>query len=204
MKMLLRHVLVISLFVGVITIAAVEIDRIQKIDFKNFNYAWDDPNGDVPLTWQWITGSPRSRIRTVNGIHHFYEPGQEEYERERAPLISVDSVAYGDLDADGIEEAAVALNYSTGGSANWDYLYVYKLGHGDLILLGRMETGSRAYGGLLKASIEKGLLVVEFADPDKREGDCCSKGYIRVRYRWAGKTFVEEGPRERGDVELNE
>ena len=42
-------------------------------------------------------------------------------------LVSVDAVIYGDLDSDGIEEAAVLLNCSSGGTVNWDFLYIYKL-----------------------------------------------------------------------------
>lgn len=144
------------------------------------------------------------RFRAVRGIHHFYHPGQGSYERERAPLISVDSVTYGDLDSDGVEEAVVALNYSGGGTANWDYLYVYKLENGQAALLARMETGSRGYGGLVKASIRDGLLIVDFADEERHVGDCCSEGYIRVRYRWQKGRFIEEGARERGDLELRE
>jgi hypothetical protein len=137
-------------------------------------------------------------------MHHFYQHGQYQDERERAPLISVDSITYGDLDSDGVDEAVVALNYSTGGTANWDYLYVYKLENGSPVLLARMRTGSRADGGLVKASIRDGHLIVDFADTERRTGDCCSEGHIRVHYRWQKGRFIEEGARERGDLDLHE
>jgi hypothetical protein len=203
MKEILQIALV-SLIIGAVTTGGAQVIKIRQIDFKNFTYAWDDPAMSVPESWHWITSSPKSRIKASKGIHHFYEQGRDEYEREHAPLISVDSVAYGDLVGDGNEEAVVSLNYSTGGTANWDYLYVYKLKNGRPALLGRMQTGSRGYGGLIKASVQNGFLVVDFADKDRRVGDCCSEGYIRVRYRWQKGSFVEVGTREHGDLELRE
>jgi hypothetical protein len=112
-------------------------------------------------------------------------------------------VTYGDIDGDGAEEAAVHLNYSTGGTANWDYLYVYKLEHGRPKLMERLESGSRVSGGLVRSAIEKEILILDFADPERSAGDCCSEGYIRVHYRWQDGRFVETGARERGDLELN-
>jgi hypothetical protein len=179
-----------------------QVIKIREVDFKNFTYAWDNPPTDVPESWHWITSSPHSRITAFNGVHHFYEQGQDEYEHERAPLLSVDSVAYGHLVGDGDEEAVVSLNYSTGGTANWDYIYVYKLRNGRLALLGRMETGSRGSGGLINASVHERSLVVDFADKDRPAGDCCSEGYIRVRYRWQDGSFIEAGARETGDLVL--
>jgi hypothetical protein len=102
---------------------APQVTTIRQIDFDNFSYSWSDPPENVPETWHWLTSTPHSRFTTVNGIHHFYSPGEDEKERRFAPLVSVDST-YGDLDGDGVEEAAVALNHSSGGTANWDYLYV--------------------------------------------------------------------------------
>lgn len=46
-------------------------------------------------------------------------------------------------------------------------------------------------------------MTVDFADPEKRIGDCCSDGYIRARYRWQDGHFVEEGQRERGKIYLH-
>jgi hypothetical protein len=178
---------------------------IRRVDFKNFLFPWDEAMAEassVPSVWRWIDPLPRSHIRAVRGIHHFYFSGQSDLEREHAPLISVDSVTYGDLDGDGGEDAAVRLNYSTGGTSNWDFLYIYKLDRGLPKIMGVLESGSRGYGGLVRTSIAEGLLVLDFADPERRVGDCCSEGYIRIRYRWRHAGFAEEGSRERGDLPL--
>jgi hypothetical protein len=164
----------------------------------------EGPPSYGPSPWHWLKTLPVSKIQVVNGICHFYEPGQSPLERERAPLLSVDAVTYGDLDTDGMEEAAVHLNYSTGGTQNWDYLYIYRLVGGHPKPMGILKAGSRADGGLYRTAIQNGLLVLDFADAERRAGDCCSEGYIRVRYRWKNGGFGEEGPRERGDIDLNQ
>jgi hypothetical protein len=153
--------------------------------------------------WEWLDRIPEPHIRLANGLHHFYKSGQSQLEREHAPILSMDSVTYGDLDGDGMEEAAVHLNYTEGGTANWDYLYVYQLVHSHPKVTSILKGGSRAYGGLTHTAIQNGLLVLDFADPDRRVGDCCSEGYIRVRYRWTSGKFVEDGPRERGNLDLH-
>jgi hypothetical protein len=205
MKILARAVIVVLSLSTALTAGIPKTDEIRRLDFKNFSFPWDEEMGEassVPTISRWISPLPQEHIRAVRGTHHFYSPGQDELEREQAPLISVDSITYGDLDGDGIEEAAVHLNYSTGGTSNWDFLYIYKLGRGRPKLLGILESGSRGYGGLVRTSIAEGLLVLDFADAEWRVGDCCSEGYIRVRYRWQGQGFVEGGPRERGDLPL--
>jgi hypothetical protein len=60
------------------------------------------------------------------------------------------------------------------------------------MLLARLESGSRADGGLLKVAIEQRTLILDFADTEKRAGDCCSEGYIRVKYRLKDGRFVED------------
>lgn len=65
-------------------------------------------------------------------------------------------------------------------------------------LLARLQSGSRGSGGLVKATVQKKTLILEFADTDRRIGDCCSEGYIRVKYRWQAGRFIETGARTSG------
>jgi hypothetical protein len=181
---------------------------IRSINFKNFSFPWDHrmehPPSYGPSPWHWSKSLPESKIQVVNGMYRFYEPNQSRLERERAPLLRVHAVVYGDLNADGTEDAAIHLNYSTGGTQNWDYLYIYRLVGGHPEPMGILKAGSRADGGLYRTAIQNGLLVLDFADAERRAGDCCSEGYIRVRYRWRNGAFVEEGAREHGDIDLNQ
>ena len=104
-------------------------------------------------------------------------------ERQGA-YVELSSIALGDLDGDGLDEAAVDLRFGTGGTANWHYLYVFKASGNIVSPLAVMESGSRADGGLPHVEIAPGLLVLDFSDAERREGDCLLKGYIvRVRYQ---------------------
>jgi hypothetical protein len=186
-----------------LTVAALpQTKSIRQIDFKNFAYPWDG-GGDPLQNWHWISSIPSTKVKLSSAVHRFWEEVDPGQDRNSAPGLWMKSVTYGDLDGDENEEAAVVLNYSGGGTANWDYLYVYKLGKGVPRLLGWLESGSRADGGLVKVTIQNSLLVLDFADPERRIGDCCSEGYIRVRYAWQDGRFVETGPQERGDLKLD-
>jgi hypothetical protein len=203
MKLTVRIVLVPMVLAAVAT-ATAQKSKIRQVDFKNFTYEWNDATGEgVPEDWHWIASLPKTRIATTNGLHRFDEDRAED-DPSPSPVLSVDSVTYGDLLGDRGEEAVVSLNYGTGGTANWDYLYVYKLKNDHPVLLALMETGSRGSGGLVHVTVRGGLLVADFADKDRMIGDCCSGGYIRVRYRWQNGRFVEVGAREHGNLDLHE
>ncbi|MGC2526533.1 MAG: hypothetical protein WA639_02215 [Candidatus Acidiferrum sp.] len=103
------------------------VKSIRQIDFKNFTYAWDKSMEAGPAVeytqaasspYVWLNPLPSQHIRAIRGMHHFYAPGEDPHVRWHDALVSVDAVIYGDLDSDGIEEAAVLLNYSTGGTYN--------------------------------------------------------------------------------------
>ena len=175
------------------------INSVRQIDFKNFAYPWHGGGPPADL-WHWIDSIPSTKVQISAGVHRFWDEVEDGLDHSSAPGLWLESVTYGDLDADGKEEAAVDLNYSGGGTANWNYLYVYKLDKGVPRLLGWLESGSRAYGGLVRVAIQQRQLVLDFADPERRVGDCCSDGYIRVRYVWRDGHFVETGARERGDL----
>jgi hypothetical protein len=178
------------------------ISSVRQIDFKNFAYPWD--GGGSPLEdWFWMNSIPSTNVKLSGGVHRFWEEVEPGEDRNRAPGLWMESVTYGDLDGDQEDEAAVELNYSGGGTANWDYLYIYKLDKGVPRLRARLESGSRAYGGLVHVAIQNGLLVLDFADAERRSGDCRSEGYIRVRYAWKQGHFAETGSRERGDLKLD-
>jgi hypothetical protein len=165
--------------------------RINEVDFRTFNYAWD-ASITAPVTWKWLEGKPSSTLRVTEGRHDFSPDG----------YVLVRSVTYGDLDGDGRDEVAVDLLFGTGGTANWHYLYVFTLLNGSPTLLGRLQSGSRADGGLVKVAIEHNTLLLDFADTRRRVADCCSEGYVRVTYRWRSGRFVEVGTRVSGDLDI--
>jgi hypothetical protein len=186
-----------GMFVGTVIVAG---QTGICLDFTNFQYPWDKPEG-TPVTWHWLGSRAAANVKLANGLHKFLDdPTASDIERSASPRLQIESVNYGVLDGDGTD-VAVAINYSTGGTANWDYVYVFKLRHHRAPkLLDRLESGSRAAGGLVRVVIRDGQLILEFADLDRQVGECCSEGFIRVRYKWRDGRFIEEGPRVKGDI----
>ena len=109
------------------------------------------------------------------------------------PLVTFDSVSYGALTGIKSTVAAAVLTYHTGGTAHWQYVYVFAFESAKPRLLAWLRTGSRADQGLRDVSITGGDLVLAVNDPDKRQGDCCSAGTIITRFRWVGSSFSASG-----------
>ncbi len=167
---------------------------IRGVDFKNFEYGRPvTPSGRS--NWNWLQVTPTSHVRLQNGDLTLdpTDPPHSDY-------LRLSSVTYGDLDGDRQDEAAVDLYYKTGGTASWHYLYIFKAWNGTAVPIGVLKSGSRAYGGLADVKIRQGLLVLDFADGDRQEGDCCSRGIIRVSYRLQGGRFIETGARQKDSI----
>ena len=94
--------------------ADAKYENIRKVDFKNFNLAWNRSlTHGVPVDWHWADpASLHSSISIKKGFHEFYYPGEPK-DSLQIETVSVDKVIYGDLDGDGKEEAAVAANRGT-------------------------------------------------------------------------------------------
>ncbi len=167
---------------------------IQQIDFRNYSFPWFEGRyPGSPEGWAWINRPSRSTIRVADGRYSF---GTDP----NGPLVTFQSVTYGDLTGPGQSDAAADLIYHSGGTCQWHYLYAYTLRQGTPRLLGVLRSGDRGSGGLANVKISKNRLVLDFLDTTRRVGDCCSEGYVRVHYRLQDGRFAEEGPRQRGDV----
>lgn len=172
---------------------------IHQVDFKNFGYPIDNDEG-VPVGWRWIKSGTEETIPLLNGRWKPTDPD----EPPSPPYLSFWSVTYGEIGTTlPLEVAAVDLIYGSGGTANWHYLYIYTLENGQPKLMEWLESGSRAYYGLVKVGFQNGQLVLDFEDPAKRVGECCSTSYVRVHYRWQNNHFIDAGSREHGDLPLN-
>jgi hypothetical protein len=110
--------------------------------------------------------------------------------------VSLHSIAYGDLDRDGQEEAMVHVLVQSGGTLTWGFLFIYGLVQDDVRLLDTFLTGHRGNGGFHKAYVERGRLVVEIYAPDEGGGDCCPRFAKRVRFLWQGRGFEVTGQEE--------
>lgn len=155
---------------------------IRETDFRNFRYAFGESS------WTLVDGTQP-------------EAGEEEWRYE------LDDVSYGDVTADGREEAVVIVTAETGGTMVPHWIFVYAAGARGPELLWAFESGDRAAGGLKSAYAEGGMLVVELlgkgkvphdpatygAEDDTAMGSCCPSRFTRSRYTWNGRAFVPRG-----------
>ncbi len=165
-------------------------DPIHAVDWKNFVYPWPG-EPDIPESWSWLTVRATSRVKLVDSRHTFPPGGPA------SPHLIFKNVSYGDLTGDGHDEAVVDLAYETGGTAFWDYIFVFECREGRVSLLSILRSGIGGRGGLEDIHIAR-RLVVDFSDPARMKGLCCSAGIVRVTYQLENGKFVQVGPARRG------
>jgi len=205
----MRSFVSVIVFCASFELAAAQ-DNIREVDFKNFSYPISGPLlGHSELKW---LGDPkdgyskRKPIHLVNGEDLKKESSFEMDGREYAQYsgFSLQSVEFADLTADGKEDAIVVLLYQTGGTQNTHYVYIYSFIAGKPSLLAYCHTRGRADFGLYKVYGERGKMVFELLDPEKNSGDCCSSGFVRLRYRWHDGRFEGFGAHEHGTFNAKE
>lgn len=147
---------------------------IRAVDFENFTYP--------------EIGSSRT-FTLKDGI----EPNSKE-------ARSVVDVIYGDVTADGIEDAMVVHSQSIRGSAIPYFVYVYAMNGTRPKLLWSFYAGERGDGGLRQISADGGEMVVELYGRDRvvnggtssdedNMGVCCPRFFTRSRYEWRDGRF---------------
>jgi hypothetical protein len=178
------RVLLAALLIVIFSSWADAQNSIREVDFKNFTYPLSGPTlGHDHL--EWLTPSKAGHLRLINGK-----------DTAESPSFTLQSVAFADVTGDGAEDAVVVIHLDTGGTQQTDYIYIYSLDAGKPKILGYCHSGDRGSSGLYKVYGERGELVFELFDPAKRQGDCCSSGFVRTRYRWRSGRFERSGPRE--------
>ena len=183
-------------------------NSVRQVDFKSFSYPLKDHllgHGELQWLSTQAAGSPRLRtIQLKDGENLQKVPigkvGDGGYYEVSG--FTLQEVKYADLTGSGKEDAIVVLRYFTGGTQTTNYVYIYSLAAGKPKLLAYCHTGSRADFGLYGVYGEHGNLVFELLDPRKSEGDCCSTGFVRMRYRWDGSRFEAVGVPEHGSAKI--
>jgi hypothetical protein len=154
---------------------------IRKLDFRNFRY--------TPECLRNEDGS-RGSLTTRGGSFE----RDEEFDKL---TFTVGEVAYGELTGDAQDEAVVLTTCNTGGSGSFTEGFVYTLQDGQPREIGRIESGSRAYGGILSLRVRQGLVVVERYATDEDGPHCCPRYIDTTQLRWDGRHFEEVGARTR-------
>lgn len=177
-----------KLFLSLFTLANLAAGAsIRDVDFKNFAYPFiQHKYVSVPDHLRWMSIAVTGRVPLREGSYTFPCDDPPCY------LLTFDQVVFGEIAGMG-EVAMVTTVFHTGGTANWEYLYLVATRNGKPQVLAWLEAGSRADMGLRRASADRGDLVLVVNDPHKRQGDCCSSGTLTYRYRWANGAFHQLG-----------
>lgn len=160
-------------------------DNIRNVDFQNFTY---EPG---------CAGEDTTKITVAGG--EFSEEKKVDGYTERF-FFKVFDLVYGDLNGDKTEEAVMLSVCNTGGTGNFTEGFIYSMKRGKPTLIARIPGGDRADGGLRNLSIEGGLIVLEYNDPDKTAGACCPEGTVTQKLRLSGKNLVEVGAPVKRDL----
>jgi len=149
---------------------------IHKVDFKNFTY--------LPF----CVGSKPQRVTVRDG--EFSKETQMDGYVDRF-YFNVFDVAFGDLNADGADEAVVLTSCNTGGTGNFSEGFVYAMKAGKPSLTARIPGGDRAYGGLRSAAISGGVLTIDANDVGELGGACCPEFAVATKYKLAAGKLIK-------------
>lgn len=101
--------------------------------------------------------------------------------------------SFGDLTGDSIEESAVLVSYYVGGTgaSGRNKVFVFALEDDELKLLGTIEGGDRAFGGLRNAKIRNNRLEVQTFTTNGDECAVCYGGVDLNKYEYIANKFVK-------------
>jgi heat shock protein HslJ len=100
--------------------------------------------------------------------------------RPRVELLDMPPVLH-DLDGDGIDDAAVLLAESSGGSGAFTYLAIVACRDGRAVNIGAIGLGDRVM--IRSMAGQEGAIAVEFVAAGPGEPLCCPTEKVRNRYR---------------------
>lgn len=159
--------------------------NIRDVDFRNFTYP------------AMCAGEEVENVTVKNG--EFSKETKTEDYVDRF-FFKVFDFSYGDLNGDGKEEAVVLSVCNTGGTGNFTEGFVYGLSGKKPVLLTRIGGGDRADGGLRRATVRDGLIVLEYNDPEENGGACCPLFIITTNLKLSGNKLITVGKDSRRPV----
>lgn len=114
----------------------------------------------------------------------------------RAGLVG-EFLLRGDLDGDGVEESAVLLWTSTGGSGTFDYLAVLDRA-ADGSVLNRATVGLGDRVRVRAAQIAEGRIVLDMVQAGPGDAACCPGEKVRRTFALEGASLVDRGVEPQG------
>ena len=157
--------------------------REQRLSLARESASWPDD-----LEWQGTAET--NLIQLLDGRWEL--PDEDSVQRRFSGLV-FDEVVYGDLQGDSREEGRRRSSFRIGRHDVSLLGYVSPRGRRQAEAPGVLPCGRPSARGLYRVYVQNRKLIVELYDPDKAQGDCCSSGFIREGYRWAGQSFVKTG-----------
>jgi len=103
-------------------------------------------------------------------------------------VIMTNHTAFGDLDGDGEDEAALILVTSTGGSGGFVDLVVMDKQAGELLHLATAHLGDRVIINSL--TVADGVIVVDMLTQGPEDGLCCPTQRVVPRYQLQGSELI--------------
>jgi hypothetical protein len=159
-----------SLHVSILGHASARVDRIRQVDFANAT----------------VSLAPGSANQLKNG--KLAPPYRDKYLH-----IYAKAPVFGTIDGYAGELAAVFLESDDSGTGQFDVVDLFALVDGRPALVAIFSGGDRAEGGLEKAWIEGGRLVVDIDGSPPGGPACCPTFTDTVRYRFADGKLVRDG-----------
>lgn len=112
-----------------------------------------------------------------------------------APMLAgyaiLDSVTYGDISADGFDEAIITV--FSGGTAGNTGLLVFQLDASNKLSLVGPNDFYTSFGYKAYGQVDKGDLVVGHVVSAGWEPNCCQSGYVERRFRVVGGRMTQQG-----------
>lgn len=186
----MKYIILFCMTLCFATVAVPAQTDIHGVDFKNFTYSAS------------CAGEKPEKV-TIKDGEFLRETKMEDYTDRFS--FGVMAITYGDLNGDGKDEAVVLSICNTGGTGQFTEGFVFTMKAGKPTLWQRIPGGDRADGGLVKATVEGGLLLIEANESSTNSGACCPEFTVTEKYRLTANKMVAVGkgvrrelyPRER-------
>jgi membrane-bound inhibitor of C-type lysozyme/heat shock protein HslJ len=116
--------------------------------------------------------------------------------------LIVETILYGDLNADGVDDAAMMLVENSGGSGVFNYIGAQLNQDGQPVDAGTILLGDRTQ--IQSAAIEDGQIVINMVTQGPEDAMCCPTLKLRTSYSVQDGALAEVGSQEMGTVSLDD
>lgn len=194
-----KYILIVVVLAGIVGVGILYQWRLLKEEAKISEIEIPEKITEVPegtekqLTLDAIKNTEYHCLvynKTIKLIDGSYT---EKYEFETATVLSIriydDKIAFGDLDNDKKEDAAVILTSSGGGTGNFRELAIILNKDGEPSYLASKELGDRVI--INSITIELGTIILDMIVHGPEDGLCCPSVEKTFKYKLSENQLVE-------------